>query len=111
MAVNAVVFANRSNVISLRLLSGGLAQDLTSVSRMTLEVEGTVLDSDVHTSAFDWTTNATKGEVVLNLGSFLTTPTNGYVPAELTVYDPVYSNGLVWEVSCLNPNLMIHVCE
>ena len=110
MTVKAIVFANRANTITIRIISGGLAQDLASVTRMTLKVGNTLIDSNTNPEAFDWTTGSSEGKVILKLGALLTVPTEGYVTATLTVYDPEYSEGIVWD-SCEVPNLLIHVCE
>lgn len=109
MAIKEVVYIGRSNVIKLRLLSGTTKQDLTSVTRMTLEVGEETVDSDVDTGVFDWDTEATEGIVSIVLGDALTTETGGYVPATLTVYDPQNSDGLTWEYSPEVSNLLLTV--
>ena len=86
------VYLGHDNTIDLLLKADGAAVDLSAVTRMTLEVDSTVIDSAVSTTAFDWDTDSTK--LVLALGG--ESITAGTYKATLTVYDPDNADGLVW---------------
>ena len=86
-------YAGHDNTIDLLLKADGSAVDLSSVTRMTLEVAGSTIDSEVSGSAFDWDTGTT-GKVILTLGA--ESLTEGTWQATLTVYDPDNENGIVW---------------
>lgn len=110
MPIKETVFPNRGNVLKVRLQSGGRVQDLTSITRVTLTVGSTVVDSDVNPEAFDWASESVVGVLLLRLGGVLTTGTTGFVKGTITIYDPDFPEGLVWEQSCTVPNLLINVC-
>lgn len=110
MTIKASVFAGKNNRLSLRLLSGGVSQDLTSITRITVEVGLVTVDSNVNPEAFDWETYATEGRIDFYLGRVLTQETHQYLPATVTLYDAEYTAGIVWEEDCSVPNLKIKVC-
>lgn len=88
------VYLGKSNTIDLLLKADGSAVDLSSVTRMTLDFDGTVIDSDTSPSAFDWDTGTT-GKVVLALGA--ESISAGTYRALLTVYDDTNVNGIAWD--------------
>ena len=87
------VYDGHDNTIDLLLKADGAAEDLSSVTRMTLEVGSNTVDSDVSGDAFDWDTGTT-GKVILTLGA--EGLTEGTYRATLTVYDADNANGIVW---------------
>ena len=86
-------YAGHDNTIDLLLKANGVAQNLSGVTRMTLEVSTKTVDSDVSGDAFDWDTGTT-GKVILALGA--EGLTEGTWQATLTVYDSSNTNGIVW---------------
>lgn len=93
------VYNGYDNTIDLLLKADGVAQDLSSVTRMTLEVGDVTVDSDESGDAFDWDTGTT-GKVVLALGD-QDISAGGYDDAKLTVYDTENTNGIVWGILTL----------
>jgi len=88
------VYLGHDNTIDLLLTADGAAVDLSSVTRMTLELDaGTTIDFDESPAAFDWDTGTT-GKLVLALGGE-TIPAGTY-RTTLTVYDPDNAAGIVW---------------
>jgi len=88
-----IVYDGHDNTIDLLLKADGVAQDLSAVTRMTLEVSDTTIDSDVSGSAFDWDIGTT-GKIILALGA--ESLTAGTYIATLTVYDGDNTDGIVW---------------
>ena len=88
-----IVYNGHDNTIDLLLKADGVAEDLSSVTRMTLEVAGSTIDSDVSGAAFDWATGVT-GKLILALGDEGLTA--GSYRATLTVYDSTNTDGIVW---------------
>lgn len=87
------VYLGRDNTVDLLLMADGAAVDLSSVTRMTLDIGGTVVDSETSPAAFDWDTGTT-GKVILALGD-VELSEGGYKTI-LTVYDPSNPDGIVW---------------
>ena len=87
------VYLGYDNTVDLLLKADGEAQDLSSVTKMTLEVDETTIDSDTSPDAFDWAPGVT-GKVILDLGA--ESLSEGTYRATLTVYDPTNANGIVW---------------
>ena len=110
MTLKATVFAGKDNKLSLRLLSGGVAQDLSSITRITVEVGFVTVDSATNPEAFDWSTYATEGRVDFYLGRVLTQETHQYLPATVTLYDAEYTQGIEWGEDCSVPSLKLKVC-
>ncbi len=92
--VYEIVHLGHNNTIDLKLLSDGVAQDITTTTRMTLSFGTTLIDSDVHSGVFDW--SGGDGEILLTLGA--QTITAGTYESELTVYDSVNTEGIVWPI-------------
>ena len=86
-------YVGHDNTIDLLLKADGVAQDLSEVTRMTLEVSTKTVDSDVSGDAFDWAPGTT-GKVILTLGAEGLSV--GTWQATLTVYDGSNTNGIVW---------------
>jgi hypothetical protein len=91
--ITEIVYLNRDNTNDLLLKADGSAQDLSSVTRMTLKLDSTTIDSDISPDAFDWDTGVT-GKLVLALGG--ESITEGEYTAKLTVYDPDNTQGIFW---------------
>ena len=91
--ITETVYLGHDNTVDLLLKEDGAAQDLSSVTRMTLAVGTVTVDSDDDADAFDWDTGTT-GKVVLDIGD--QELVRGKHRAELVVYDPTHTNGVVW---------------
>jgi len=91
--ITEVCYIGHDNTIDLLLKADGAAVDLSSVTRMTLEVDSTTIDSETSPDAFDWDTGTT-GKVILALGDEELTA--GRHTATLVVYDPTNADGIVW---------------
>ena len=90
--VYEIVYLTHDNSIDLKLLADGVAIDITNTTRMTLEFDATIIDSDLHSDVFDWSDG--DGKLYLTLGA--QTITEGTYYAELVVYDSVNTDGIVW---------------
>jgi hypothetical protein len=93
MLITETVYLGHDNTMDLLLKAGGSAQDLSSVTRMTLAVGDDTVNSDEDADAFDWDTGTT-GKVIISLGD--QDLAEGRHRAELVVYDPDNTNGVVW---------------
>lgn len=92
-ASTETVYLGYDNTIDLILKADGVAVDLSSVTRITLDFDGTIVDSDVSADAFDWNTGTT-GKISLSLGQ--ETISVGTYNVQLVVYDPDNTHGVVW---------------
>lgn len=114
MSVYISVYAGSDTLNVIKALSEGIPIDLSGVTRITLEYEGKVFDSDVHLEAFDWTTPTNTGEIWLKLGPYISTlgvfKNCQPQPARLTLYDIINTNGIVVDEGCSNPSLFVSVC-
>ncbi len=102
------VYSRYDNTIDLVLLADGDIPDLTSVTRMQLELaDDLVIDSQVASAAFNWSSTLTQDEasriqgaeagdakLILALGA-QSIPVGKY-NAKLIVFDASNQNGLVW---------------
>lgn len=87
------VYLGRDNTIDLSLTENGVAlTDLTPVTRMILNLNDVVVDSDIEIDAFDWTT----GTLILSLGNLITPLIAGSYSGQLITYDIQNPNGIVW---------------
>lgn len=91
-----LIYLGHDNFIDLILKSDGVAVDLTSVTRMTLTLGATLIDSDNGaTDPIRWAkAGYATGQVKLYLGN--QTITAGSYRAPLIVYDATNTNGIVW---------------
>lgn len=100
------VYTGRDNVERLVLFDRNEPLDLAPVTRVTIDLNGTVIDSDITGAGVIWWTDqqAYRGQTVtvlsLQLGDQGLTPGNygdgedDLGPVELVVYDAMYLNGL-----------------
>ncbi len=100
------VYSGRDNVVRLVLFDRGEPLDLTPVTRVTLDLNGTLIDSDTAGPGVIWWTDtqAYRGQTVTVLALQLGDqgiPAGSYGdadddlgPVELVVYDATYINGL-----------------
>jgi hypothetical protein len=92
--ITEIVYLGHNNTIDLLLKADGVAVDLSSVTRMVIELNnGTEIDSVDNPAAFDWTTGIT-GKLSLSLGDEVIAA--GRYSAVLVVYDPTNLDGIVW---------------
>lgn len=92
------IYLGTDNRIDLLLKSDDVAQDLSGVTRITLDFNGTVVDSAISSGAFSWPT-ATTGELQLTLGDE-SIPIGRYtrsIAVIVTLYDAVNTDGIVWD--------------
>jgi len=91
-----IIHLGRDNSIDLQLLADGAPVGLDAVTRMTLALGDSIIDSaDTGQGAgqpFDWSSGG--GKVTLMLGGQAILP--GHYSAELVVFDHYHVNGLVW---------------
>lgn len=102
MADTEYIYKTYDNIIELELTEDDVPLeqlDYDAISRMTLDFDGTVVDSDVvgegSGQPFDWTDEA---RLKLDLGK-LTSPVldkKTYKRVKHVVYSPENPNGLVW---------------
>lgn len=90
------IYNGRDNTVDLLLKAEGVAVDLAAVTRMQVVVGSTMVDSQAHPTYFDWTpTPAVTGKVLLTLGAAGLTVGERQV-AQLVVFDPSNTLGIVW---------------
>lgn len=87
-----VVYLGHNNIVGLQLLSDDVVYDLSDTTRMTLQFDTTVIDSDIHAGVFDWSPG--DGKLYLDLGG--QTIAEAVYYAELVVYSTSYIEGNVW---------------
>lgn len=97
-----IVYDGKDNSIDILLKMDGVAQDLSSVTKVVLKV-GSVTITDESPTAWPikWSGLGVTGKVQMKLGDQGITAGNVY-PATLTTYDPVNTNGIVWGTFDLN---------
>jgi hypothetical protein len=105
-----MIYLGKDNTIDWQLQADGAAQDLVSVTRMTVELSDgtstTTLDSDDlggngEGNAFYWVggeVESTEANLFLSLGDAAEDAelSAGFYRLRLTVYDPDHTDGLVW---------------
>ena len=92
--ITEIIYDGHDNTIDLLLKADEVATDLSSVTRMTLDVDTFILvDSAISGECFDWSTGVT-GKVILALGG--EGIDEGLYRAKLTVYDSINTDGIVW---------------
>jgi len=96
--ITETVYLSRDNTIDLLLTSDGSAVDLSSVTRMVLNFDGTLIDSDDYPDAFDWDLETT-GKVTFALADALAAESvaAGVYRVRLIVYDATNDDGIVWD--------------
>lgn len=87
-----IVYLGADNIIDLVLLEDSIAVDLSGVTKMILNFEGTAINSDTSPDAFDWSEG--DGKLALALGA--ENIATALYDAKLTVYDAENTNGIVW---------------
>lgn len=91
--MSEIIYIGHDNTIDMELREDGVAVDLSSVTRMTLDFGGgNIIDSATSPFAFNWSSVA--GKVVFKLGNQIISL--GRHNVRLTVYDPANINGIVW---------------
>lgn len=91
------VYLSHANTITLILLNNGSPVDLSTVTRMTLSVGTSLIDSsNIDGGSITWNKSGySKGEVRLNLGA-QSLIAGTYSSCYLIAYDPVNVTGIVW---------------
>ena len=102
----AYTWNERDNTIDLLLKSGGTEQDLSGVTRMVLQDVGGqwLVDEDDDATVFSRSVSVT-GKVTITLGA--EGIPQGRYNVILTVYDPVNTNGLIWD----RRGFILHVAD
>ena len=98
--ITETIYKNRDNVISVELRADGIAQNIASSTKITVEIAGITFSSATATAgAFDFTTYGSTGRLDLKLGNEadIKTMKSGQYKARITVYDSTYTNGRVWD--------------
>lgn len=91
------VYAGKSNSIDMELTLNGADIDYSTITRITMELDdddGTVIDSQVDVTVFDWLSN---DYLSIRLG--LRTPAleDGTYKGFITVYDAANPSGIQWD--------------
>lgn len=96
--ITETVYRGRDNEFSLELEANGSAQDISALTRATLEFADEKFDSNIDSTYFDWTTSGSSGQLDVDIGTSnkLKNIDPGTYRAKLTIYDATYPNGLVW---------------
>lgn len=94
--MSEIVYLTHNNTIDLLLKSDGVAQNLSSVTKITATFGSTTITStNKTTGAIKWdNAGYATGEIRLALGGETITAGDYYVP--IVVYDPTYTSGVVW---------------
>jgi hypothetical protein len=98
--ITETIYKNKDNIISIELRSNGVAQNIASSTKVTIEFGGAVLSSATATAgAFDYTSYGSSGRLDMKLGheADVKTMKAGQYKAQLTVFDTTYTNGRVWD--------------
>ena len=92
------IYKGRDNIMSLQLRADGAAVNISGTTRATVKIGDVVIDSQLYSSSFDWSTNGTNGQLDLDFGTLdlIKGLPDGRYTATLTIYDLTYVNGLVW---------------
>ncbi len=93
-----IVYLGRDNSIDLELLSNGDPADLSSITRMDLQVgEITISSDDPSSGPIRWAQPGyATGEVRLSLGDSALTPMASVQTGTLVVFDAANPDGIVW---------------
>lgn len=94
-----LIYSGRDNTIDLVLTADKVPVDLAAVTRVTVAVGATTVDSALNPSAFQWPVSRTLNgkpvtAMLLKFGAVGLTA--GDYRGRLTVYDIDHPNGLVW---------------
>lgn len=95
---------NRSTLVLYRAVEPHKERaNLSTVTRMLLAFDSyndpaVIIDTDIDTDIIDWRSKGSEGYLYLFLGKWEYPSTFDAVGqcAELVVFDPIWSNGLVW---------------
>ena len=90
------IYLGSDNTNHLLLKSDGIAQDLSSVTRIDIEFDDGLKVSNTTSDAFPikWRGTGQTGKVILQLGD--ENITAGERTASLTTFDPIANDGIVW---------------
>ena len=114
MAFYVSIYAGTDTQTKVKALANGVPIDLSDITRITLELDGKLFDSDVHAEAFEWIDTDKVGEIWLKLGPYISTlgisKNCQPLPARITLYDLLTPNGYVLDESCQSASLYISVC-
>ena len=95
------IYKDRDNIASIQLDADGEAQDISSLTRVTMTLGDLLVDSSLHSGVFDWTTYGSDGQLDIAAGHVSKLQT-GQFTSQVTVYDATYPNGLVWDEMIVN---------
>lgn len=96
-------YLGRDNVMEWRLLEDASIQNLSTlaITKMELDVGGTVISSATSPTAFDWDTYSDR--LVLDLADEVL-PEGSFSGCRLIVYTSDHSSGIVWA-----DNIELHI--
>ena len=120
--ITEFAYGDRDNSIDIKLLEDGLFQDISGLTRVTLNLQNIdapddaliLLDSNLHPGIFDWTSRGAQGILQLNGGTLAATlAVAARYNARLTIYDATQVQGLVWThentTGCTGTRLIIRI--
>ena len=87
------IWLGRDNEIDLQMNADDSPMDLSGLTKMELVFDdGTIIDSDISPTAFDWSVGSGTVKLVLGRESI----DSGYYMMTVIIYDATYTNGLIW---------------
>jgi len=92
-----IVWKDRANPVYIQLSKLGAvltAEEMAAITKAELKYSGVYYDSTAHPTAFDLTTIAAEGKIIIKPG--LLEWTAGADIAELIIYDSVNTEGIMW---------------
>jgi hypothetical protein len=97
MATKITVWKDRANATSIQLLKNGTAltvEEMAAITKVGLIYKGTEYNSDDYPEAFDLSTEAATGSIVIKPG--LLGWEVGQDNVEIVIYDAVNVEGIIW---------------
>jgi hypothetical protein len=96
--ITITIYKNRDNTVDLEMRADGRFVNISGTTKMVLTIGDTVIDSSRYASAFDWSTNGSAGQLILDLGRLnpILAMRNATYLATLDFYDAQYTNGIRW---------------
>jgi len=90
-------YIGKDNASKLLLSNDGVAQDISSLTKVEVRYDGTTYSSEDYADAFDWTTYGEDGYLILKMGLISAITESGMdIAAEIIAYDSDNINGIVW---------------
>lgn len=93
--MSETVYINRDNIVDLILYSDGIAQDLSSVTKIAVKIDDVEIENEVSTAwPIKWSGIGVDGKIRLKLGDQFTENHRGRL--YIILYDADNLDGIVW---------------